>query len=301
MMDHPHAKGPPHRGHPAADPAVPHHAQREASEFHQVAIPVAEIRTGGPPALVHRAVVVADAVGQLQQQRERGLHHVGRAVVRHVRHHDATVAGRGHIDDVGARRQHADIDQPGQRLQLLAAEHHLVGQQGVGPGRPGDDVDGCGAVEYGKRPQPLQRFPRQVAGIGRRAVKDHDLHGRYDSILPAAGRWPTLPRSGHPLYNPLPRRAEALVHECRGAAALEKLLMTDLGFGLLAARGGGIGMMVRWFIQIVIYDICVTTISEVFGVSRLVSLFIFLGILLAIGFASYALRNRMSSQADADV
>ncbi len=77
--------------------------------------------------------------------------------------------------------------------------------------------------------------------------------------------------------------------------------MTDLGFRLLAARGGGIGTMVRWFIQIVIYDICVTTISEVFGVSRLVSLFIFLGILLAIGFASYALRNRMSSQADADV
>ena len=77
--------------------------------------------------------------------------------------------------------------------------------------------------------------------------------------------------------------------------------MTDLGFRLLAARGGGIGMMVRWFIQIVIYDICVTTISEVFGVSRLVSLFIFLGILLAIGFASYALRNRTSSQADADV
>jgi uncharacterized membrane protein len=69
--------------------------------------------------------------------------------------------------------------------------------------------------------------------------------------------------------------------------------MTDLGFRLLAARGGGIGMMVRWFIQIVIYDICVTTISEVFGVSRLVSLFIFLGILLAIGFASYALRNRI--------
>jgi hypothetical protein len=77
--------------------------------------------------------------------------------------------------------------------------------------------------------------------------------------------------------------------------------MADLGFRLLAARGGGIGTMVRWFIQIVIYDICVTTISEVFGVSRLVSLFIFLGILLAIGFASYAWRTRMSSQADADV
>jgi uncharacterized membrane protein len=59
--------------------------------------------------------------------------------------------------------------------------------------------------------------------------------------------------------------------------------------------------MVRWFIQIVIYDICVTTISDVLGVSRLVALFIFLGILLAIGAGSYMLRNRMSSQADADV
>jgi hypothetical protein len=39
----------------------------------------------------------------------------------------------------------------------------------------------------------------------------------------------------------------------------------------------------------------------VFGVPRLVALFIFLGILLAIGALSYVLRNRMSSQADADV
>ena len=71
--------------------------------------------------------------------------------------------------------------------------------------------------------------------------------------------------------------------------------------GLLAARGGGVGAIVRWFIQVVIYDICVTTISEVLGVSRLVALFIFLGILLAIGAGSYFVRNRMSSQADADV
>jgi hypothetical protein len=72
------------------------------------------------------------------------------------------------------------------------------------------------------------------------------------------------------------------------------------GFRLLAARGGGLGPIIRWFIQIVIYDICVTTISEVLGVSRLIALFIFLGILLGLGFVTYALRNRMSSPADAD-
>ena len=73
------------------------------------------------------------------------------------------------------------------------------------------------------------------------------------------------------------------------------------GFPVRAGRGGGFGTIIRWFIQVVIYDICVTTISDVLGVPRIVALFIFLGILLAIGFLSYAFRNRMSSQADADV
>lgn len=76
--------------------------------------------------------------------------------------------------------------------------------------------------------------------------------------------------------------------------------MTSYGFTLLAARGGGFGPIIRWFIQVVIYDICVTTISDVLGVPRIVALFIFLGILLAIGGVAYVLRNRMSSPADAD-
>lgn len=71
-------------------------------------------------------------------------------------------------------------------------------------------------------------------------------------------------------------------------------------FPVLAARGG-FGGIVRWFIQVVIYDICVTTISEVLGVSRLVALFIFLGILLVISFVGYMLRKKMSGHADADI
>ena len=76
--------------------------------------------------------------------------------------------------------------------------------------------------------------------------------------------------------------------------------MTRLGAPFLAARGGGIGSLVSWLIRVVIYDICVTTISEVLGVSRLVALFIVLGILLIVGFVGYAVRNRMSTQADED-
>jgi len=63
---------------------------------------------------------------------------------------------------------------------------------------------------------------------------------------------------------------------------------------MLAANGGGIGSIVGWFIRIVIYDICVTTISEVLGVSRLVALFIFLGILGAIAIGGYFLKQRVA-------
>ncbi len=62
----------------------------------------------------------------------------------------------------------------------------------------------------------------------------------------------------------------------------------------LARRGGFIGEMVGWFIRIVIYDICITGISDIFGVPRMVALFIFLGILLAISVGGYILKQRMS-------
>lgn len=64
---------------------------------------------------------------------------------------------------------------------------------------------------------------------------------------------------------------------------------------------GGFGGIVQWFIQIVIYDICITGIQQALGVSRMVALLIFLGILAAIAFGGYILRKRMSGNADADI
>lgn len=63
---------------------------------------------------------------------------------------------------------------------------------------------------------------------------------------------------------------------------------------ILARGGGGFGRLIGWFIRIVIYDICITGISDVFGVSRMVALFIFLGILAAISFGGYVLKQRVS-------
>ncbi|MEO7318199.1 MAG: hypothetical protein ABIZ56_04340 [Chthoniobacteraceae bacterium] len=69
---------------------------------------------------------------------------------------------------------------------------------------------------------------------------------------------------------------------------------------ILAARGG-IGGIVRWFIQIVIYDICITGIQDALGVSRMVALFIFLGIMLLIAGIGYIMRKKMSGSADSDI
>lgn len=62
---------------------------------------------------------------------------------------------------------------------------------------------------------------------------------------------------------------------------------------LLLARGrGGLGAIIGWFVRVVIYDICITTISEVLGVPRLVALFIFLGILGVIAFVGYLMKQK---------
>lgn len=63
-------------------------------------------------------------------------------------------------------------------------------------------------------------------------------------------------------------------------------------------RVGGFGDIIGWFIRVIIYDIIVTSISEIFGVPRLVALFIFLGILLAISAGGYILKQRSGQNAD---
>lgn len=66
----------------------------------------------------------------------------------------------------------------------------------------------------------------------------------------------------------------------------------------LAKRGGFIGDLVGWFIRIVIYDICISTIQSALGVSRFTALLIFLGILLVISVVGYIIRQKMSPGVD---
>jgi hypothetical protein len=64
---------------------------------------------------------------------------------------------------------------------------------------------------------------------------------------------------------------------------------------LLGARGRGLGAIVGWFIRIVIYDICITGIADVLHVSRMVALFIFLGILGVVAVGGYIMKQKYAS------
>lgn len=50
--------------------------------------------------------------------------------------------------------------------------------------------------------------------------------------------------------------------------------------------------------MVAIYDIAIGTIASVLGVSRMVAVFIFLGVLLLITFIGYIVRQKMSPPAD---
>lgn len=69
---------------------------------------------------------------------------------------------------------------------------------------------------------------------------------------------------------------------------------------LFAARGRGFSEIISWFIRVVIYDICITGISDILGVPRMVALLIFLGILAVLAFGGYYLKQKASPGVDSD-
>jgi hypothetical protein len=77
-------------------------------------------------------------------------------------------------------------------------------------------------------------------------------------------------------------------------------MSSNYSLSLLGRRGGGFGSIIGWFIRVVIYDICITGISDILGVPRMVALFIFLGILGVIAFVGYLLRNKYATNSGSD-
>ena len=100
--------------------------QGEARQFNQRPLPIAPIRTAAPNALAHRLRVMANLLGQFQQQRKSGLSHRSGPVGRHIRHDNSSFSGGGKVHDICAGRQYADVFQPRKLGEMVAVQLGLI-------------------------------------------------------------------------------------------------------------------------------------------------------------------------------
>ncbi len=122
---------------------------------------------------MHRGVVFANVVGELEQKRDRVLRGAGRAVSGNVANRHAARRGGCDVDDVHAGCEHTDAAQPGQRCQCLGAERRLVGEHDVGALRPLHDLFRLRALEDLELTLCGDLGPRVVAGVERERI-EHD-------------------------------------------------------------------------------------------------------------------------------
>ena len=72
--------------------------------------------------------MMADMLGQLEQQRKRHLCHRAGAIRGNIGYHDILPAGRCHIHYIIAGGEHTDVTETRQLCELRTAKHHLVGE-----------------------------------------------------------------------------------------------------------------------------------------------------------------------------
>ena len=153
-----------------------------ARQLDQRIVPVAPVGAALPLAGLHRLVMVADVVADLQQQGDGELADRLGAVHRHVGNGDALFLCVGHVHHVVAGGQHGDEAHGGAGVDGPAGDGGLVGEDHLRVGDAGDDlllVRQAGAVIHRQLAQLLQLPPAQVPGVLRIAVQNHDLHGLF--------------------------------------------------------------------------------------------------------------------------
>jgi hypothetical protein len=170
--------------------------------------------------------------------------------------------------------------------------------------------------------QHVNLTARHRQGRGRRRTSLQNIMARFDSAIPTLLRGfqsstAVVDNGGSARASPRPcgglfvivQKCKCLTSENPTEYITESLFTSVLdqkGYitmrnGVLLARGrGGFGSIVGWLIRVVIYDICITTISDVLHVPRIVALFIFLGILAVIAFAGYLLKSKYASNVEDD-
>ena len=146
-------------------------------QFHLGGIPEAEIGTGFPFSIVHRPVVVADPVAQLQQQGDGELGNGSGSVTRHIAYRDSPARRGIAVDDVVAGGGDGDEFDFGAGRQYGFGDGCFVGNHDI---RLTDAADDFGftysLVIYGGFSESSDGFPAQVAGVQSLAVENDDFH-----------------------------------------------------------------------------------------------------------------------------
>src|SRR5436190_874021 len=86
-----------------ADPSVADNSNGQSGQLDQWIIPIAEVRAFTPAPVAHRLSVMSNAVGKLQQKRDRCLCDRIRSVGRHIGYDSSTLLRCLSIYDVKSR------------------------------------------------------------------------------------------------------------------------------------------------------------------------------------------------------
>jgi hypothetical protein len=156
-------------------------AHLQPGQLDQRKIREGEIGATRPGPGMHGLGVVADVMGDFQQQRKDRLRDGGRAVAGDDADRDALLFRRLDVDDVVAAGGDADVLQLRTGRHDLGGDRDLVGQQAVGAGvrNARRDLVLGRSIMVGDLRDLSESVPGKVSGIERVAVENDEVHGLY--------------------------------------------------------------------------------------------------------------------------
>jgi len=129
-----------------------------------------------PAAFADGLRMVADAIGEFEEERESSLRDGIGAVGGNIRDDDAALLRALNIDNVETGRCDADVFQAGQAVHHLGGDGDFVRESGIGGMEAADDFGGRGAFENLAFAQRAQSVPGQISRIQRVSIQHDNLH-----------------------------------------------------------------------------------------------------------------------------
>ena len=169
------------RGDRPADPPEADDAQGEPLEPGNWG---GDLRAPEPPALAERGVILEEPPVDGKHQGDGVDRHLLRAVVRHVRHTDACLGGRGQVDAVEPHPIPDDQETPGHRRDQFGVQRDELVDHRVGPREGGSKRRPVGGGEHFElNPQRAQHTLLRFEG-GKIVIGDDHGKPHAERICP---------------------------------------------------------------------------------------------------------------------